>query len=94
MNKKFFYYREQPDGKYMVCPVYKEFPEDWRIMGSWAVLPARLFGLSWPDYLRYCVQSGAKVRGREHICPMIIWDIPNKIFINELNERANAFLPF
>ena len=63
-------------------------------MGSWAVLPARLFGLSWPDYLRYCVQSGAKVRGREHIYPMIIWDIPNKIFINELNERANALLPF
>ena len=90
--KTYFYYRENPDSSYSICPMYKEFNEDWKIMGSWAVLPARLFGISWPDYLRYCIQNGAKVVGREHIYPIIKWDKPNKEFINELNHRANKLI--
>lgn len=88
----YFYYREQPSGGYMICPMYKEFGEDWRIMGSWAVLPARLFGLSYPDYLRYCIMHGAQVFGKEHRYPTILWKEKNNGFILELNRRANALI--
>lgn len=90
--KIYFYYRENPDGTYAICPMYKEFKEDWRIMGSWAVLPARLLGLSWPDYLRYCIQNGATVKGKEHIYPIISWKEKNIRFLNDLNIRAGIAL--
>jgi hypothetical protein len=88
----YFCYRERPDGKYMIAPIYKEFGEDWRIMGSWAVLPARLFGLSFPDYLRYCIMHGANVWGKNHYYPIVVWEQKNEGFLLELNRRANALI--
>lgn len=90
--KTYFYYRENPDGTYSLSPMYKEFDEDWRIMGSWSVLPARLFGLSWANYLRYCIKNGADVRGKNHIYPIIHWKEKNKDFLDELNKRANCLI--
>lgn len=88
----YFYFRENPDGTYSLSPIYKEFGEDWKIMGSWSVLPARLLGLSWADYLRYCIQCGAEVRGKEHIYPIIRWKEKNLDFINDLNKRATYLI--
>ena len=90
--KTWFMYRENPDGKFTIVPNYKNFGEDWKIMGSWAVLPARLFGLSWADYLRYCRQCGADVRGKAHQYPIIVWDKKNNEFLDELNKRANQLI--
>lgn len=90
--KTWFMYRENPDGKSTIVPIYKNFGEDWKIMGSWAVLPARLFGLSWADYLRYCRQCGADVRGKTHQYPIIAWNEKNNEFLDELNKRANQLI--
>lgn len=89
----YFQYREQPDGKgYMICPMYHRFGEDWCIKGSWNVLPARFFGLSYPDYLRYCIFNGALVIGKNQMYPTILWKEKNNDFILELNKRANALI--
>ena len=88
----YFYYRENPDGTYSLSPLYKEFGEDWKIMGSWSVLPARLLGLSWPNYLRYCMKCGADVKGKNHHYPIIHWKEKNKDFLDELNKRANYLI--
>ena len=89
---KWFEYRENTDGRFSIIPVYKNFKEDWKIMGSWSVLPARIFGLSWPDYLRYCIQNGAIVVGKEHRYPYISWKEKNVEFLNDLNRRANIVI--
>ena len=89
---KFFTWRDNPDGTYSIAPMYKEFGEDWRIMGSWSVLPARLFGLSWPNYLRYCISLGARVTGKQHLYPTIKWEKPNYKILDELNRRANLLI--
>lgn len=88
----YFTYREQPNGGYTICPIYKEFGEDWYIEGSWAVLPARFFGLSFPDYLRYCRMHGAEIIGKNQYYPLIYWKEKNNGFLLELNRRANALI--
>lgn len=89
----YFQYREQPDNSsYMICPVYHNFGEDWRVNGSWNVLASRFFGLSFPDYLRYCILHGATVIGRGQMYPTIIWKEKNNGFLLELNRRANALI--
>lgn len=40
-------------GKYLVRPDFDKLPKMYT-SGSYAVLGARLLGLSYPDYLRYC----------------------------------------
>ena len=55
-------------------------------------MPARIFGLSWPDYLRYCIQNGATVVGKEHRYPYISWKEKNVEFLNDLNRRANIVI--
>lgn len=90
--KTWFWWREEPDGTFAILPMYKNFPEDWCIMGSWSVLPARLLGLSWPDYLRFCIQQGATVTGKNHLYPIIKWKKKNEALMAELNKRANILI--
>ena len=88
----YFTYLEQPNGGYTICPIYKEFGADWYSEGSWAVLPARFFGLSFPDYLRYCRMHGAEIIGKNQYYPLIYWKEKNNGFLLELNRRANILI--
>jgi hypothetical protein len=42
----------------------KIMTEDYCYISSFHVLDARLLGLSYPDYLRFCQSRGAKLYGR------------------------------
>lgn len=86
--KQYFEYREHGVKGYVIIPIYKEFSESM-IRGSYGLLPCRITGLSWPQYLRYCMQHGAHVYGKHSKYPTAVWDEPNMEFLNMLNQRAN-----
>ncbi len=90
--KAFFVYRDNPDGSWSLCPNFEVWGDEWCVNGSWSVLGARLFGLSWANYLRYCMQNGASVQGKNHLYPIIHWKEKNLDFLNELNRRAERLV--
>lgn len=66
-------------------------PKDFYFEGSMRVIPARLMGLSYPDYLRWCKQEfGARLVGKKSLYTGAIFDKPNDEFLNIINERANT----
>lgn len=85
---KYFEYRESIYGGYTIGPIYKEFGYPY-IEGSWAVLPARFFGVNYVDWLHYCEAHGARLIGKNQYYIIPIWETPNQQILNELNERAN-----
>lgn len=60
-NEWKMYYTVNPSGIF-------DFFKDDTLLGytsSYNILAARLLGLSYPDYLKYCASIGAKLRGSE-----------------------------
>lgn len=84
---KYFEYRESPYGGYMIVPIYKEFGDPC-INGSWGVLPARIFGVHYVDWLHYCEAHGARLIGKNHLYIVEVWDEPNQEILNVLNRRT------
>lgn len=89
---KYFTYRDNPDGTWSLVPDFEVWGYDWCISGSWNVLGARVMGLSWSNYLRYCMQCGATVQGKNHLYPIVHWKEKNLDFLDELNRRANYLI--
>ena len=90
--KTYFVFRETSNNGWSICPVHKEWiGEDYGkpIKGSFNLLACRVSGLSWPQWLRFCRQNGAKLYGKNHKYPVAVWKEPNKQFLNDLNKRAN-----
>jgi hypothetical protein len=72
MTKKYFYFEESPyqPGKYKVNMNFDEFPGIHTI-GSYNLLPARLLGLCYAEYLRYCRDIyGAEIIGKNNMYPV------------------------
>lgn len=86
--KTYFSFKEMGENKWMICPNYAEF-SDKQISGSYNLLACRISGLSWPQWLRYCRQNGAKLYGKESRYVSAAWEKPNNEFLSWLNKRAD-----
>ena len=93
MTKKYFYLEESPyqPGKYKVSMNFDEFP-GIRTVGSYNLLPARLLGLSYANYLRYCRDVyKAEVIGKNTMYPIAYFEnnFAAGDLIRILNERMS-----
>ena len=80
--------------KYLIRPVHDNLPL-YNTSGSYALLPARLMGLSWAEYLRFCRDVlGAEINGKSTYYPIPYFDknIIVAEFVNLLNTRAKFIL--
>ena len=85
---QYFEFIEVSENRWMIFPKYEAFGFP-HITGSYGVLIARFFGLSWPDWLKYCTQHGARLQGKKSTYALAVWDKPNKEFLKEINQRIN-----
>ena len=86
---KYFEYRELPTKGFVIAPIYESFGYHY-IEGSWAVLPARIFGVDYVEWLHYCEVNGARLIGINWDYVLGVWENPNQQFLDELNRRTNA----
>lgn len=90
----YFWLDETPSGKFIIRPVYKNFPIH-HFRGSYAVMPSRFFGLSYANYLRLCRnEGGAEIVGKNEKYPIAYFknDKKAKDFVQKLNEYATFLL--
>lgn len=80
---------ETPDGTYKVG--MDEVPFTAR-RGSWNILQARVLGITYPQYLKYCMSYGGQLRGRTGYSYCVFKDkgICNMI-CKKLNEEWSKF---
>ena len=85
---QYFDFVEVSENRWMIFPKHEAFGFP-HITGSYGVLTARFFGLSWTDWLKYCVQNGAQLQGKKSIYVLAVWSSPNRSFLKEINQRMN-----
>ncbi len=85
---QYFNFVEASENRWLLFPKHESFGFP-HITGSYGVLAARFFGLSWPDWLRYCEQNGAQLQGKKNVYVVAVWDKPNEKFLKEINQRMN-----
>jgi hypothetical protein len=95
-KKKCFEYEASPyqTGKYVIRPIYDNFHLD-STNGSFNVICARLFGISYADYLRMCRDKyKAEIIGKGSLYPVAYFNLSQELFalIDQLNARANLVL--
>lgn len=81
-------------GKYIIRPIHENFHLDYT-EGSFNVICARLFGLSYAQYLRMCRDCfGAEIIGKDSMYPIAYFKLSQglKDLIDQLNGRANWVL--
>ena len=81
-------------GKYIIKLIHENFHLD-STNGSFNVICARLFGLSYANYLRMCRDCfGAEIIGREKLYPVAYFKLSKELndLIEQLNVRANLVL--
>ena len=81
-------------GKYVIRPIHDNFHLG-STKGSFNVICARLFGLSYADYLRMCRDCfGAEIIGKGSMYPIAVFRSSKQLddLISSLNERANLIL--
>ena len=97
MNKiKIFYRDECPDhpGKYIIRAYLDKFHLE-HTEGSFNIIQARLFGLTYPNYLRMCRDVfGAEIIGKNSNYPVAYFKLSQGLndLIDQLNARANLVL--
>lgn len=85
----YFTFKETSNNGWMLCPNWNAFwSEGQEVRGSFAVICARVAGLSWAQWLRFCRQNGASLYGKDHKYVCAIWKEPNKEFEKMMNARA------
>lgn len=92
--KIYFHLDDTPSGKYIIRPVYKEFPIH-HFRGSYAVMPSRFLGLSYANYLRLARdEGGAEIIGKEQKYPIAYFNNDDKAkkFVEKLNEYTNKLI--
>ena len=95
-NKEYFKFEESPGqrDKFLLRPDFELLPLE-STTGSFTVLPARLMGLSFADYLRMCRDvMGAEVIGKGKKYPVVYFpkNKTTRQFIKLLNGRAAVAL--
>lgn len=93
---KIFYREESPyfPGKYRIAIKHDLFHCE-STMGSFNILPARLCGLIYSDYLRMCRDCfGAEIIGKNSKYPVAYFKRSKELdaLIDNLNARANLVL--
>ena len=93
---KIFYREESPyhPGKYRIAINHDLFHCE-STTGSFNILPARLYGLIYSDYLRMCRDIyGAEIIGKGSNYPYPIFKLSKGLedLIEQLNSRANLVL--
>lgn len=89
--KKYFYLEEsitQP-GKYLIKINFDQLPP-MNTAGSYNVLPARLLGLPYAEYLRFCRDElHAEIIGKKNMYPVVYFSDKKWIIglIQDLNTR-------
>ena len=90
----YFWLDETPNGKYIIRPVYEKFPIHY-FRGSYAVMPSRVLGLSYSNYLRLCRDAGgAEIVGKSHKYPVAYFNNDTKAreFVKRLNQYTAYLL--
>lgn len=97
MKKVKCFYRDESamyPGKYVIRPYHEAFHLD-STAGSFNVICARLFGISYADYLRMCRDHfGAEIIGKGSTYPIAYFKLSQGLqdLIDQLNARANFVL--
>ena len=91
--KKYFYLDESPylPTYYVVMINHDNFPFETLDVDSFSLMPARLLGLSYADYLRFCRDRlGAKVQGKGKKFPVAYFRSTPEVqqFVRLLNKYA------
>lgn len=89
-----FVVRENPDGKYIISlseKFHEDFP-DFICHQSYGILAARLTGMTYPTFLRYCAAHGGELRGKRGY-PAVYFSKESdaKMITKEINKGYNAF---
>ena len=84
----YFVFRETSNNGWTICPKHDLFGNHC-IKGSYALFAARIYGLSWPNWLRLCQQNGATLYGKGVPYVHAVWKEPNKDFLKQLNRRVS-----
>ena len=92
---KFYYLDESPvnPGKYVIRLDLDKLPPELMTSGSYNVLMARLLGLEWAQFLRFCRDMvGAEIYGKNHLYPVPYFnnDLKARKLVIALNSRLNA----
>ena len=91
--KKYFYLEESPYMKtYQAIYLnHGNFPFEGKIYGSFNLMPARLLGLTYAQYLRFCRDVlGATLVGKNSKYPVAYFRLTPEVqqFVKLLNKRA------
>lgn len=80
--------------KYSIYIDIMKLPFPTGTTGSYAILPARLLGLSYPDYLRFCRDElGALVIGKKMKYPVVYFPMSNELLaLQKLLEKRIKYL--
>lgn len=94
--KQYFIVEESPynQGKYLIYPVHENFFLSYTT-GSFDIICARLLGLSYPQYLRFCRDVlDAEVIGKNELYPTVYFSTYDKAkaFCDLLNARADLIV--
>lgn len=94
MSKRYFYIEESPyhPGKYIIKIDFTALPS-MRTTGSYNLLPARLLGLSYAEYLRYCRDIyKAEIIGKNNMYPVAYFkdNVATGDLVRTLNSRMAA----
>ena len=96
-KKEYFYLEESPyhPGKYTLRINFDVFPSPMTADGSFNILPARLLGLSFAQYLRFCRDIvGGEVIGKKQMYPTPYFSktVTTNAFVRLLNSRMNLVI--
>lgn len=94
--KKFFWLEQSPsrENKYIIKMNFDELPLV-KTTGSYAILPARLLGLNYADYLRLCRDEfGADIMGKKSLYPIAYFKKDEKVdmLVKILNKRTELIM--
>lgn len=94
VTKKIFYYEESPyhPGYYLIRAKHEENHINYT-EGSFNILPARLLGLTYANYLRMCRDIfGATLIGKNEKYPVAYFKLSEQLFtlVKVLNTAATA----
>jgi hypothetical protein len=93
---EYFKLEESPyrPGKYIISINFDKLPPMYT-SGSYNILFARLMGLSYAQYLRFCRDMlGADLTGKKHIYPVAYFakTVNTVAFVRLLNSRMNLIM--
>lgn len=96
MKEKYFFLDESPSypGKYLLRLDCEKFYCKVTL-GSYNIMPARLLGLTYASYLRFCRDVlGAEIIGKGHLYPLPYFknDAISRQFVKYLNSLASLII--